>query len=76
MDSTIAFTPAQPCGTADGPKVCGKPATVGILYLTISGLMFMPVCAECTAAVAKLYQIIDLADELRAEKEVGNDGSA
>jgi hypothetical protein len=69
VDTTISFEPPLPCRTTNGDSYCGKPATVGIAYDGPGGFRLMPVCRDCTLAVAKLYKVVSLADELKPEKE-------
>jgi hypothetical protein len=52
---TITFSPPLPCATIQGDKTCGKLATVGQLYPVGSGYLMQPFCAECVAALARIY---------------------
>ena len=74
MDSVIKFEPWLPCASTEGNNTCNKPANVAIVYLTISGLMLLPICADCSAEVSKRYMVTQLADELKPGKEQPTNG--
>ena len=56
MTTSIGFTPALPCATIQGDRMCGKPATAGTLYPLTGGLwLLQPFCRDCTAALLWVY---------------------
>jgi hypothetical protein len=53
---TITFSPALPCSTWHGDRLCGKDATVAQVYPAAGGWLMQPIfCRDCTAALARIY---------------------
>jgi hypothetical protein len=52
---TITFTPALPCSTWQGDRLCGKDATVAQVYPAAGGWLMQPICRDCTTALLRIY---------------------
>jgi len=54
--TSITFSPAVPCSSVHGDRLCGKPSTVATLYPSGGGQYLMqPFCKACVAALLATY---------------------
>jgi hypothetical protein len=53
----VRVDPPLPCCTVgpNGKDICGKPAKAGWADRFGQGYLLMPICRDCTAAMARLY---------------------
>jgi hypothetical protein len=54
----ISFDPPLPCSNRPGAdqRLCGQPATAGLVERTGPDWRLMPICRECTQRWAALYE--------------------
>lgn len=53
----ITFSPPLPCSTVIGDQLCGKDATVGMLYPMGGGqYVLQPFCRACVAGLERVYR--------------------
>lgn len=56
--ATITFDPPLPCGSIDGDRVCGKPATAATAdRWGPNQWIMLPLCKDCVAELAKNYNV-------------------